>query len=193
MTAGPATGADFVRGLRQPPTRAVHLSLLGVDTEHRVDDFKQWSLSRSLMTWGNLTEQEQVPHARHLVDYWDACQELVAQAHATSPDSLVGDLVRAQETTPDNALTDHEIASVCYSLLFAGHETTTTLPRNAARMLLYTTATSGTGWWPTRRWPTARSRRCCGPAPHRRLATVGHPRRRGRRHADPGGRRAAPR
>ncbi|SDN99519.1 hypothetical protein SAMN05660199_01071 [Klenkia soli] len=136
MTAGPATGADFVEAFANHLPVLSILSLLGVDTEHRVDDFKQWSLSRSLMTWGNLTEQEQVPHARHLVDYWDACQELVAQAHATSPDSLVGDLVRAQETTPDNALTDHEIASVCYSLLFAGHETTTTLLGNAARMLL---------------------------------------------------------
>jgi cytochrome P450 len=33
-------------------------------------------------------------------------------------------------------ITDHEIASVCYSMLFAGHETTTTLISNALRVLL---------------------------------------------------------
>ena len=33
-------------------------------------------------------------------------------------------------------ITDHEIASVCYGLLFAGHETTTTLIANALRVLL---------------------------------------------------------
>ena len=136
MLSDPAREVDFVEAFANHLPVLSILSLLGVDTEHRVEEFKQWSLSRSLMTWGHLTEDEQIPHARHLVDYWNACQDLVTQAHATLPDSLVGDLVRAQRETPENSLTDHEIASVCYSLLFAGHETTTTLLANTVRMLL---------------------------------------------------------
>jgi cytochrome P450 len=86
------------------------------------------------MTWGNLSDEEQIPHAHSLVEYWTECQRLVAEAHETNPDSLVGDLIRAQEQGDE--ITDHEIASVCYSLLFAGHETTTTLITNTFRMLL---------------------------------------------------------
>ncbi|MCH1865508.1 cytochrome P450 [Nocardioides sp. CFH 31398] len=112
------------------------LSLLGVDVDHSVESFKRWSDSRSAMTWGHLSDEEQLPHAEALVQYWQACLDLVAAAHRDRPDSLVGDLVRAQTENPEGALDDHEIASVCYSLLFAGHETTTTLLGNAVRLLL---------------------------------------------------------
>ena len=112
------------------------LSLLGLDVQHSVASFKRWSESRSAMTWGHLTDEEQVPHAHGLVEYWQACLDLVATAHRDDPDSLVGDLVRTQRDDPDAALDDHEIASLCYSLLFAGHETTTTLLGNAIRLLL---------------------------------------------------------
>jgi cytochrome P450 len=86
------------------------------------------------MTWGDLTDEEQIPHAHNLVEYWQECLRLVRDAHETDPDSLVGDLVRAQRDGEE--ISDHEIASVCYSLLFAGHETTTTLISNALRVLL---------------------------------------------------------
>ena len=49
-------------------------------------------------------------------------------------DSLIADLVEAQGAGAE--ITDHEIASLCYSLLFAGHETTTTLIANSLRVLL---------------------------------------------------------
>lgn len=75
-----------------------------------------------------------MPHARNLVDYWTECQRLVAEAHDEERDSLVGDLVRAQ--AEGDPITDHEIASICYSLLFAGHETTTTPISNAVRMVV---------------------------------------------------------
>ena len=109
------------------------LTLIGADTS-KIDTFKKWSDSRAAMTWGDLTDDEQVPHARNLVDYWQECLRLVAEAHATDRDSLVGDLVRAQRD--GDPISDHEIASVCYSMLFAGHETTTTLLSNAFRLLL---------------------------------------------------------
>jgi cytochrome P450 len=99
-----------------------------------VDTYKSWSDSRAAMTWGDLSDEEQIPHAHNLVEYWAVCQRLVAEAHETDRDSLVGDLVRAQ--AEGDPITDHEIASVCYSLLFAGHETTTTLIANTFRVLL---------------------------------------------------------
>lgn len=59
---------------------------------------------------------------------------MVAEAHENGGDSLTADLVRAQEEGAE--ISDHEIASLLYSLLFAGHETTTTLIANSFRVLL---------------------------------------------------------
>ena len=104
------------------------LTLIGADVTE-IDKYKRWSDSRGAMTWGDLSDEEQVPHAHNLVEYWQECQRLVAEGHDTHPDSLVGDLVRMQDA--GDPISDHEIASICYSLLFAGHETTTTLISNA--------------------------------------------------------------
>jgi cytochrome P450 len=109
------------------------LTLIGADTS-KVDTYKRWSESRAAMTWGDLSDDEQVPHAHNLVEYWTECQRLVSDAHENERDSLVGDLVRAQAA--GDPISDHEIASICYSMLFAGHETTTTLISNVLRVLL---------------------------------------------------------
>ncbi len=133
MREHPDRVGDIVRDLAYDVPTVTILTLIGADTG-QVDLFKKWSDSRAAMTWGDLSDEEQVPHAHNLVDYWTECQRLVAEAHAEERDSLVGDLVRAQ--ADGDPITDHEIASICYSLLFAGHETTTTLISNAVRMLL---------------------------------------------------------
>jgi cytochrome P450 len=127
-----ATG-DVVRDLAYAVPTVTILHLIGADTT-KVDMFKRWSDSRAAMTWGDLRDDEQVPHAHNLVEYWQECLRLVADAHDHERDSLVGDLVRAQ--ADGDEITDHEIASLCYSMLFAGHETTTSLIANAARVLL---------------------------------------------------------
>lgn len=133
MLAGPEQTADFVRDLAYEIPTVTILTLIGADV-NQVDTFKRWSDSRAAMTWGDLTDEEQVPHAHNLVEYWNECLRLVADAHENERDTLVGDLVAAQDDGA--AISDHEIASVCYSLLFAGHETTTTLIANTIRVLL---------------------------------------------------------
>src|SRR5688572_23012626 len=52
------------------------LTLIGADIT-RVATFKRWSDSRSAMTWGDLSDDEQVPHAHNLVAYWRECLRLV--------------------------------------------------------------------------------------------------------------------
>jgi len=136
----PGRAGDLVADLAYELPTVTILTLIGADTA-QVDTFKRWSDSRGAMTWGHLTDAEQIPHAHNLVAYWRECQRLVAEAHRTRPDNLVGDLVRAQGAGDE--ITDHEIASVCYSLLFAGHETTTTLIANALRELLARDAAVG--------------------------------------------------
>lgn len=133
MLAHQDSSGDFVRDLAYDLPTVTILALIGADTA-KVETFKRWSDSRAAMTWGDLSDEEQIPHAHNLVEYWQECLRLVAEAHTTEKDSLVGDLVRAQSEGAE--ISDHEIASVCYSLLFAGHETTTTLISNTLRVLL---------------------------------------------------------
>jgi cytochrome P450 len=133
MLAHPDGKGDFLKDVAYDIPTITILSLLGVGPE-MVTTYKKWSDSRAAMTWGDLTDEEQIPHAHNLVDYWSECRRLVAGAHEHGGDSLVADLVRAQ--AGGAGISDHEIASVCYSLLFAGHETTTTLISNTIRVLL---------------------------------------------------------
>ncbi|GGC78169.1 cytochrome P450 [Tersicoccus solisilvae] len=133
MLADPDRRGDVFRDIAYEVPTITILTLIGEDTD-RIDDYKRWSDSRGAMTWGDLTDEEQVPHARNLVEYWQACLALVEKAHREGGDNLVADLVRDQDAGAE--ITDHEIASVCYSLLFAGHETTTTLISNTLRLLL---------------------------------------------------------
>ncbi|MBK5237874.1 MAG: cytochrome P450 [Actinomycetales bacterium] len=107
--------------------------LIGVPNE-MIDQVKDWAGSRTALTWGDLTDDEQIPHAHNMVNYWNFCQSLVAASKVTPGDNLVTDLVNLQAAGDE--ITDHEIASFLYSLLFAGHETTTTLVSNAVRVLL---------------------------------------------------------
>lgn len=133
MLAAPDGTADFLAAVAYDIPTITILTLLGVDPG-LVSTYKRWSDSRAAMTWGDLSDEEQIPHAHNLVEYWQEMQALVVEAHADHPDSLIGDLVAAQDAGAE--ITDHEIASLCYSLLFAGHETTTTLMANTIRMLL---------------------------------------------------------
>lgn len=109
------------------------LTLIGVPVT-MIPEVKEWANSRAAMTWGDLNDEQQVPHAHNLVAYWNFCQKLVADAKVTPGDNLVTDLVNLQSA--GEPINDHEIASFLYSLLFAGHETTTTLISNALRVLL---------------------------------------------------------
>lgn len=133
MLANPQRTGDFFAQVAYDIPTITILTLLGVDTS-LVPTYKRWSDSRAAMTWGNLDDDEQVPHAHNLVEYWQDCIALVTRAHAEAGDSLITDLVTAQGDGAE--ITDHEIASLAYSLLFAGHETTTTLIANCIRVLL---------------------------------------------------------
>ena len=138
MLARPERDGDIVRDVAYDLPTITILTLFGLFDEQtakaRIAQFKSWSEARAMMTWGDLDDEAQVPYAHKLVEYWQECQALVATAHAEHGDNMLGDLVRAQEE--GDPISDHEIASVAYSLLFAGHETTTTLISNCVRVLL---------------------------------------------------------
>jgi cytochrome P450 len=133
MLARSERRGEMVKDLAYTVPTVTILTLIGADVS-QVDTFKRWSDSRAAMTWGDLSDEEQIPHAHNLVEYWQECQRLVRVAHEQGGDNLTADLVKAQQDGAE--ISDHEIASILYSLLFAGHETTTTLIANSLRVLL---------------------------------------------------------
>ncbi|MGB9035239.1 MAG: cytochrome P450, partial [Paeniglutamicibacter sp.] len=86
---------DMFRDLAYEIPTITILTLIGADLS-MLDTYKRWSDSRAAMTWGNLSDEEQVPHAHNLVEYWKECQRLVAEAKENGGDNLTADIVRAQ-------------------------------------------------------------------------------------------------
>jgi cytochrome P450 len=125
--------ADFHAEFAYEVPALVVFRLVGVPAED-VAKVKAWAVSRAMLTWGELSDEEQVPHARAMVEYWRYCRELVKRRHEIATDDLPGDLVRMQQAGEN--ISDDEIAGVLYSVLFAGHETTTNLMSNGLRELL---------------------------------------------------------
>lgn len=125
--------AEIVKQLAYDLPALVIFMLLGVPDKD-VEKVKSWAESRLLMTWGNLTDEEQLVHAQNLVNYWKYCENMVAMRKENPTDDLPGDLIRLLEE--GHEITDREIATICYSQLFAGHETTTSLMANGIRELL---------------------------------------------------------
>ena len=124
---------DFFREVAYPVPALVLFTLMGIPDED-VDQVKAWAVSRALLTWGNLTSEEQIPHAKAMVDYWAYCRGIVEERTENPGDDFPSDLVRAMQDGAD--ITEEEIAGVMYSTLFAGHETTTTLMANALKVLM---------------------------------------------------------
>jgi cytochrome P450 len=105
--------------------------------KQQVRRIKELATHRLLLQFGKLPEEEQEREAHGLVEFWHFCKEMVrevAEAKET-PDNFMGDLIRYRNGDEDK-LSLHEIASIVYSLLFAGHETTTGLAGNAVQTLL---------------------------------------------------------
>jgi cytochrome P450 len=128
--------ADLVSQLVYDLPALVIFTLLGIPKED-VPHVKQWTKSRILLTWGNLPLAEQEHHARQLVKYWQYCVRLVQERHEAARrfDDLPGDLVWIYKEG-DRSITLHEIATLCYGQLIAGHETTTGLSALGLKNLL---------------------------------------------------------
>lgn len=125
--------ANFFAEFAYDVPALVLFKLVGIP-DSDVPKVKRWAVSRALLTWADLTDEEQLPHARNMVEYWNYCQDLVRDRYDNPADDLPGDLVRLKQEGAD--ITNEEIAGVLYSVLFAGHETTTTLMANGVRELL---------------------------------------------------------
>ena len=96
---------------------------------------KQWCGYRAALSFGRPAAEDQVEIATTMAAYRRYMRDLV-DAKAREPgDDLASDLIAIHREAPER-LTLDEIASILFSLSFAGHETTTGLIGNTVRRLL---------------------------------------------------------
>jgi cytochrome P450 len=113
---------DFVQEYSFPFPGFAAFSLLGFP-DADTDTLKEWSRTRVLLTYGRLSETQQVATANDIVAMWRYVEDFVAERTSEPLDDLTSDLVRLAQDHPDQLAT-FDIVNIVYSMALAGHETT---------------------------------------------------------------------
>jgi cytochrome P450 len=131
---GGQTEFDLTAALSFPLPANIVFSLMGVP-EQDYPRLKHWCGYRAALGWGRPAPEDQVEIATSMAAYRAYIRDLV-QAKVRAPgDDVTSDLIEIHHENAER-LTLDEIASILFSLSFAGHETTTGLIGNTVRRLL---------------------------------------------------------
>jgi cytochrome P450 len=130
----PAQPFDLIEALAFPLPMRIMFSFMGVP-EQDWPRLKEWCGSRASLAWGRPTDEEALHHARQMVLYRRYLRDLVKVKAADRADDFASALLEIHDEDPE-ALTQEEVASILFSLSFAGHETTNNLIGNCVRRLL---------------------------------------------------------
>jgi hypothetical protein len=125
---------DLVSTFTFPLPAATIFSFVGIP-ERDWTRLKEWCGHRAALGFGRPTTEEQVHHATNMAAYRSYLATLVAEKASARDDDFASALLTIHDEDP-SALTHEEIASILYSLTFAGHETTNYLIGNAVLRLL---------------------------------------------------------
>jgi cytochrome P450 len=125
---------DIVAALTFPLPATVIFSFMGVP-EADWPQLKAWCGHRATLAFGRPPVDEQVEHATSMAAYRGYLRDLVAAKATDRGDDFASALLAIHDEDPE-ALTQEEIASILFSLSFAGHETTNYLIGNMIRRLL---------------------------------------------------------
>lgn len=118
-----ASEIDFVRALAWPLPALVIFRLFGVP-EDRLELIKRGSRDRVTLTDGKAAGAELQQAAEGVGAFFAYCREIITDRMGDLRDDFPSDLIRSgqgDETAPDF----DELVTIMYSILFAGHETTT--------------------------------------------------------------------
>jgi len=125
---------DLVEAFAFPFPGFGAFSLLGFP-EGDTDLLKEWSRTRVLLTYGRLSEEEQVATAKDVVAMWLYVEDFVERRVAEPVDDLTSDLVRLSHERPEQ-VNQFDIVNIVYSMALAGHETTCNAIGNGMYALL---------------------------------------------------------
>jgi cytochrome P450 len=120
----PRAEQDFIASVAFPLPASVIGLLLGVSSE-RYDSMRDWSRQLGALVMGKVSRADAWDRAlRAAEEMQDYFGDLIAANRAAPADNLVTRMIDAAEASP---LTDSQLVGACSLLLFAGHETTTSL------------------------------------------------------------------
>jgi cytochrome P450 len=125
---------DVVAQLTQPLPLTMIFRFMGVPR----DDWprlREWGGNRLTLAWGRPGPEEQVHHAENMAAYRSYLRGLVAAKVGERGEDFCSALLDIHDEDPSK-LEHEEIASILFSLSFAGHETTNNLIGNLVRRLL---------------------------------------------------------
>jgi cytochrome P450 len=125
---------DLIAALAFPLPMRIMFSFMGVP-EADWPRLKEWCGSRASLAWGRPTPDEALHHARQMVLYRRYLRELVGAKAGARGQDFCSALLEIHDEDP-GALSHEDVASILFSLSFAGHETTNNLIGNCVRRLL---------------------------------------------------------
>jgi cytochrome P450 len=125
---------DAVAALTFPLPATVAFSLIGVPLSDNAQ-LRQWCGHRAKLASGRPAPEEQVEHALNMTKYRRYLRDLVAAKVDDPGEDFATALLEIHAEQPEE-LTHEEIASIVFSLSFAGHETTNYLIGSMLRRLL---------------------------------------------------------
>ncbi len=99
------------------------LGLIGAPEED-FELIKKWGDKRVLFSYGRLSPEEQVDVAEKVGLFWQYCEDFVATRNADRQDDFTSDLLAYHDENPD-AVTLDDVTNIIYSMILAGHESTT--------------------------------------------------------------------
>ena len=130
----PSEPFDLIEALAFPLPMRIMFSFMGVPEEDW-PRLKEWCGSRASLAWGRPSAEEALHHAQQMVLYRRYLRDLVAAKAGDRAVDFASALLEIHDEDPE-ALTHEDIASILFSLSFAGHETTNNLIGNCVRRLL---------------------------------------------------------
>jgi cytochrome P450 len=130
----PGRPFDVVAQLTQPLPQTMIFRFMGVPREDW-PTLRAWGGNRLALGWGRPAPEEQVEHATNMAAYRGYLRGLVARKDEQRADDFASALLAIRDEDPER-LSLEEIASILFSLSFAGHETTNNLLGNTIHRLL---------------------------------------------------------
>jgi cytochrome P450 len=126
--------ADLVSQLAFPLPGYAGFSLLGFP-ESDWDMVKAWCVKRVLMTYGKLTDEEQVEVANNNVAFWNYCEAHVSLREREPGNDITTDLIAYMKDNPDE-IERNDLVIIVYANALAAHDSTTAAFESGMRHLL---------------------------------------------------------
>lgn len=137
-----ARDVDLIRDFAFPVPARILTTLMGIPPED-IGHFKQWTVEIfTLIGAGVASEDAVLTGHRGIAAMRAYCRDLIDQRRAQPRDDVVSALIATG--TPDDPVTDDDVAGMVMTMIAAGHETTTYLIGNAIHAVMQDERCRGT-------------------------------------------------